>query len=907
MQCQNLLPDKLRTPDISVTIHLMRPSIPLANVVQVRPAHARALKKLGIETARDLLYHFPSRYETPSAPQTISGLVAGATATVYGKISGLKTSKAFHKRIAMAEGMLTDDTGSIKIVWFHQPYIAKMLREGGLVRAEGKVAVRKETLYLSNPKVEHVEKIPNAGENLFGAGAAAHALYGVYPETRGVTSNWLYHALQKVLQTGILDELDDPLPPKLLERYHLPSLKTALIWIHFPRTERDAQAARKRFAFEEIFFIQLERQRERARHASEPTFSITSDKKTLQKFMDRFPFSPTEAQKKTIETIHADLSKNHPMGRLLEGDVGSGKTFVAAATAYTVVTSGKNFAEPSASNPRFESASVPRVLQVAYMAPTEVLARQQFDSFVQNFAHLGINVGFITGSGCLKFPSKVNPHQATDISRAQLLKWVANGEIPILVGTHALIQKSVRFKHLAYVIIDEQHRFGVNQRQALVRGQTQAERGQTPTEAPRKDNVALLYKDLTYRIREAVFAVRKTLGLGHKEVVYQKALAEEFTQRKISFNRETQIPVHYRGKVVGTYQPDFVVDDTVIVELKALPFTGTTEKKQVWNYLKGSSYNLALLINFGQRDCSIERIVYEKARLSASGPQLSASSPRGVPHLLSMTATPIPRTLALTIYGDLDLSLLDEMPPGRKPIITEIVSPDNRTRVYDEIRKRLHEGRQAYVICPRIDEPDPTKEFALQAKSVTEEAARLKREVFPEFEIGIMHSKLKNDEKEKVMEEFKDGKINILVSTSVVEVGVNVVNATMIIIEGAERFGLAQLHQLRGRVVRSNEQAYCYVFTDSKSKTSLQRLKALQTAKNGFELAEKDLALRGSGELYGRQQWGISDIGMEALKNIKMVEAARAEAQAIIGKDPELEKHQKLKAVLADKQAIHFE
>jgi len=279
-----------------------------------------------------------------------------------------------------------------------------------------------------------------------------------------------------------------------------------------------------------------------------------------------------------------------------------------------------------------------------------------------------------------------------------------------------------------------------------------------------------------------------------------------------------------------------------------------------------------------------------------------------VPHFLSMTATPIPRTLALTIYGDLDLTLLDEMPAGRKQVITEIVPPDKRQETYEKIRAELMTGRQAYIICPRIEEPDPEKERVLQVKSVTAEAKRLKEEVFSEYEIEIIHSKMTKDKKEKVMKEFYAGKINILVATSVVEVGVNVPNATIIIIEGAERFGLAQLHQLRGRVIRSTYQTYCYVFTESKSAKSIERLKALQTAKNGFELSELDLMLRGAGELGGGKQWGISDLGMEAIKNIKMVEAARAEAQAIINHDPELLNYPDLKAMVKNKVGeFHFE
>jgi ATP-dependent DNA helicase RecG len=278
------------------------------------------------------------------------------------------------------------------------------------------------------------------------------------------------------------------------------------------------------------------------------------------------------------------------------------------------------------------------------------------------------------------------------------------------------------------------------------------------------------------------------------------------------------------------------------------------------------------------------------------------------PHLLSMTATPIPRTLALTIYGDLDLSLLDEMPAGRKQIITEIIIPNKRDETYEKIRVELKNGRQLYVICPRINEPDPEKEMAVQAKSAVAEAKRLKKEIFREYEIGVLHSKMSKQKKEEVMKEFVDGKINILCATSVVEVGVNVPNATIIIIEGAERFGLAQLHQLRGRVIRSNYQAYCYVFADAKSDKTIQRLKALKTAKNGFELAELDLTLRGSGELGGNKQWGITDLGMEAIKNLKMVEAARTEAIRLITEDPELSKYPLLKQKVHEKAGeFHFE
>ncbi|HCB35737.1 MAG TPA: DNA helicase RecG [Candidatus Taylorbacteria bacterium] len=732
----------------------------IETVFRLSPSQRKALYKLRVTTVEDLLYHFPTRYGDAVLVKTIATLQKGDSAAVYGTIGKLKTSKAFFKKIPMAEGVLDDGTGKIKIIWFNQPYLAKMIAEGALVRAEGKVSERRKSgaLYFSNPKIERVNSVPeHSDQSLFENGVDSHHLYPVYPESRGVTSNWLYHAVQKILKTGVLETRTDPIPQDILAKYHLPSLKTALIWIHAPQKESDAVAARKRFAFEEVFLIQLEKQKERRLWQKEKSFTIEKGEEHIAHFTKRFPFSFTNAQNRAISGILEDFRKGLPMARLLEGDVGSGKTAVAATTAYAVVTS----------RPKGQSYGT---LQVAYMCPTEILAKQQFENFISFFSHLPINIGLITSSGCRKFASKMNPHEATDMSRAQLLKWVTDGEISILVGTHSLIQKSVKFKHLAYVIIDEQHRFGVAQRKALVRGQAR-------TNAPQ----------------------------GGERVSHPREFA-----------------------------------------------------------------------------CC--------------------------PHLLSMTATPIPRTLSLTIYGDLDLTLLDELPPGRKPIITEIVPPEARSAIYEKIRKELHAGRQTYVITPRIDEPDPAKEFAMQAKSAKAEAARLKKDVFPEYRVGVMHGKLKDGEKEDVMEDFKDGKINILVSTSVVEVGVNVENATVIVIEGAERFGLAQLHQLRGRVLRSTRQAYCFVFTESGGKDVLERLRALQEAKNGFELAEYDLKFRGAGELSGAVQWGVSDVAMEALKNLKMVEAARFEAGRLLEEDETLAGYPFLLTYFSLRgKKIHFE
>jgi ATP-dependent DNA helicase RecG len=718
----------------------MNPNSPIEKEFRLKNDQKKALARAGLSIIKDLLYYFPSRYNNISEVKKIADLKVGDETNIYGKIISTKVTKAYHKKIPIAEVVVEDDTGKIKSIWFNQAYIAKMFKVGEFVKLTGKITDSKSGIYIANPEVEKTKDMPiDIGDSLFSKKTNSDFTYAIYPERRGITTKWIYHAIQKILANGVLDKLKDPIPKEILKKYSLPKLSTALVWVHSPKKEADGLSARKRFAFEEIFFIQINRQKAKKEYKKNLSYKIDIPEKNITEFKNKFPFTPTNAQNKAIKQVLVDFKKPEPMSRLLEGDVGSGKTFVAVTTAYAVVNTHPNKQD-------FGN------LQVAYMAPTEILAKQHFESFIEYFKHSPINIGLITGSGCKKFPSKTNPDEATNISRTQLLKWVENGEIPILIGTHSLIQKTVKFQDLAFVIIDEQHRFGTKQRSKLVR----------------KDNIA--------------------------------------------------------------------------------------------------------------------------------------------PHLLSMTATPIPRTLALTIYGDLDLTLLDEMPKGRKQIITKIAPPDKRDEVYEKIRIELKNGRQVFVICPRIYEPDPDKANALRVKSVKAEARRLKEKEFTEYEVDILHSKMKPAEKENIMADFANGDTDILVSTSVVEVGVNIPNATVIIIEGAERFGLAQLHQLRGRVLRSEHQAYCYLFSDTKTQTSIKRLRALEKAKNGFELSELDLSLRGSGQLGGQKQWGISDLGMEAIKNIKMVEAARKEAVEIIDKDFELSKYPLLKARLSEQKSdIHFE
>jgi ATP-dependent DNA helicase RecG len=708
----------------------MRISDHLTDHFRLTAPQKSALKRLNITTIQDLLYHFPARYDIPGESGTVAGLQHGAKITLYGMLSKVEAKRLWKSKRPAAEGWFEDGTGRIKVMWFNQPYLAKMVPQNVMVRLTGTVS-GKDKPYITNPEVEPVAKsaVP---ENIFvDEKKDSNSLFPVYPESRGITSRWMYHALKKVFESGALKNIKDPIPDFVCNKYNLPDLQTALVWVHTPKTAKDATSARKRFSFEEIFVIQIARYIDRAENDKNSSFDIALDQQKIKTFVNTLPFPLTRAQKKSVGDIFSDFEKQHPMARLLEGDVGSGKTAVAAISAYAAVTS----------RPKGRNSGT---LQVAYMAPTEILASQHFQSFIEFFKELPINIALITGSGCFKFPSKSDRNKPTPISRAQLLKWIANGEIAMLVGTHALIQKSVQFAHLAYVIVDEQHRFGTSQRKKLAH--------------------------------------------------------------------------------------------------KGDPSTTSSQARM-------------------------------------------ATRQAPLPHFLSMTATPIPRTLALTIYGDLDLSVLDELPAGRNEVHTTIVPKGKEEVAYKAIRKELESGRQAYVICPRINEPDPTKELALRVKSAKSEAARLKKEVFPEYEIGLLHSKLNQKEKDSAMRAFVDGKTNILVATSVVEVGVNVPNATVILIEGSERFGLAQLHQLRGRVRRSVHKAYCFLATSSASQASNERLKAVEKTMDGFALAEEDLKLRGAGDLYGKSQWGMSDLGMEALKNPRLINVARESAHTVVEKN----------------------
>ncbi len=671
-----------------------------------------------------------------------STLKTGESITIYGVMEKVSVRRSFKGHIPMTEARVADNTGTIRCVWFNQAYIGKMYPNGTRIKVSGTVGEDKKGFLLSNPSIERAGSvIPESQESLFAPNADTEFLTPIYRETKGVSSLYLYTLIKKIAQSGSLKEVYDPIPSHIIKKLSLPELKDALLYIHFPKNESLTIAARKRFAFEEIFYLQLKQYQEKIEAKHSLAYSISVNKTKTKKFIDSFPFTPTDAQLNAIDSILKDLSRKEPMGRLLEGDVGSGKTFVAAVVSEAVLQN--------------RIGKTGTALQIAYMAPTEILAKQHFESFIKYFKNTNVEIGLLTGAGCSKFPSKGNPSSHTSISRTQLLKWLEDGRVSIVVGTHALIQKTVKFANLALIIIDEQHRFGVRQRKALAQSRD-------------------------------------------------------------------------------------------------------VKKKEL-------------------------------------------------PHLLSMTATPIPRTLALTIFGDLDLTVIDSMPEERKKIITEIVPRTKRNETYEKIRKELQAGHQVYVICPRIDEQDEDERQKRILKSVKEEAERLANDIFPEFIVDILHSKMKKEEKEEVMQDFLDKKSDILVATSVIEVGINVPNATVIIIEHADRFGLAQLHQLRGRVGRREYQSYCFLFTESVGEITQTRLKALVNAKNGFELAEADMMARGIGMLMDGKQWGMSDLAMEAIKNPKLVEIARDEARELLDNDNTLENYPDLASIIKKRENVHME
>ncbi len=693
--------------------------LPINRVSKIGPVFESKLKKLGIETIYDLIYHFPHRYDDFSDLIPISKIQLNKLCTVKGTILAIENTKTFKKNITITEAIIQDKSGAIKVVWFNQPYLTKSLKPKEEIFLSGKAILRKNNIYLSSPVYEKISR------------GSIHTgrLIAVYPETEGLSSKWLRMIIYSVL-LKLKNNIPEIIPTDILKENNFFEIEKALWQIHFPNSLRLAEKAKERFQFEHLFLIQLAVLREKIKIAQEKSVSIPINLKFIKRLVSSLPYKLTDAQKKCSWQILKDLEKPYPMNRLLEGDVGSGKTIVATIAALSVVKAKH---------------------QVAFMAPTEILAKQHFQEVFKLLKNFNLDVGILTGKED-RFYSKKLKNDFIEVSRKKLLEKTVKGEIDVLIGTHALIQDKVKFNKLALVILDEQHRFGVKQRAKLCK--------------------------------------QKTI----------------------------------------------------------------------------------------------------------------------IPHLLSMTATPIPRTLALTIYGDLDLSLLDQLPKGRKQIITEIIKPEERKKTYSFIKKEIKKGRQIFVICPRIEDKENDQSSWSETKAVKKEYEILSKEIFPDFKVSMIHGKLPAKEKEKLMKDFKNKKIDIMVSTSVIEVGIDIPNASVMMIEGAERFGLAQLHQFRGRVGRAKFQSYCFLLTSPNSNKSYQRLKALKESSNGFILAEKDLELRGPGEFSGTRQWGIPDLTMQSLKNLPLIEETRQKAKELLQQDFFLKQYPILKERIKKFQEnIHLE
>jgi len=641
----------------------------------VGPAYARRLEKLGIETLEDLLFHIPHRYIDYRLISVIDRVQVGETVTIQGNVDSIKNIYTkFGKRIQLTQ--VTDKTGSMQVVWFNQPYLVNSIRKDEKYSFSGKCDWFDRKKSLISPEYENIQDGLNTVHTA--------RLVPVYPETARLSSKWIRGKISNLFSTSI-NEIKEYLPDELISKLNYPTIIDSLHYVHYPNELDQAEKGRERLAFDELLFYQLRSlYRKSDWQKIKTVHSLKVDKKILEKFKKGLPFSLTFSQERSIQEILKDVAKNYPMNRLLEGDVGSGKTVVAAAGAFAAFVNG---------------------YQSVFMAPTQILANQHFNTLKSIFDPYKVRVSLVTSEGVKK-----------DL-----------GKTDIFVGTHALIHKKLDFDNVALVVIDEQHRFGVEQRAHLVN---------------------------------------------------------------------------------------------------------------------------------------------------------KSETKRSSPHILTMTATPIPRTIALTVYGDLDLSTLTELPEGRKPITTWLVPPEKRGAAYNWIRNFIKkEVIQAFIVCPLIEESHV--ETMKQVKAATAEYKKL-QEVFKDLNIGLLHGKQSAKEKNGTLDAFKRGELHILVSTPVVEVGIDVPNATIMIIEAAERFGLAQLHQLRGRIGRGEKKSYCLLFTESKSQKVLNRLKALKENKSGFELSELDLKLRGPGEMYGTKQHGFPELKIASWSDAGLIKMTREVAQDVV-------------------------
>lgn len=659
---------------------------PLRELSRMFSAYDKRLEKLGIVSVQDLLYHIPFRYEDYSLLSTIARAQPGEIITIQGVVTEI-TNAYTRSFKTIQKAIVQDATGSVEAIWFNQPYLTKVIRSGDRLSLSGRVGLFSHGRVLESPEYE----IPGNGETIH-----TGRLVPIYPETKGVSSKWLRRQIYMLLKK-VRPLLTDYLPQSLMIDQSLPPLHDALKHVHFPLSLEDARAARDRLAFDELFLLHLSgmtKKQEWEQHLKSHPFAIAPYRTKIQAFWDSLPFSLTAAQKQAVREIFHDLAGKKPMNRLLEGDVGSGKTVVSAIAMYLAYLNG---------------------FQSVLMTPTEILAQQHFTTINNLLSPCGLKIGLATGSKKIGIR---NEESGIKNKKKPNSKFQIRNSFNVLVGTHAVLSKRINFARLGLVVIDEQQRFGVKQR-----------------------------------------------GI-----------------------------IRQKGKN---------------------------------------------------------------------------------PHLLTMTATPIPRTVALTLYGDLDLSYLGEMPKGRKNIKTWLVPSEKRKSAYRWIEREIQAtNSQAFIICPFIEESESLK----TVKAATKEFELLTNAIFPNLKLGLLHGRLKTKEKDQILQEFRDRNLHILAATPVVEVGIDIPNATIIVIEAAERFGLAQLHQLRGRVGRGDKQSFCLLFTEAKNTQTVQRLKAMEVMRTGAELAELDLKLRGPGDMFGTMQHGIKQMKIASFSDFLLIKKSREEA-----------------------------
>ena len=767
----------------------MELNTPLTALPGVGPARARSLEKLGLRTVGDLLCYYPRDYEDRTKRYAIAQAPADTPVCVSAMVAETPRLSRIRKGLELTRVKVVDGSAAMTLTFFNQSYVRDALVPGQEYIFYGRVEGDRGGRQMTNPVFEREDRARFTGRIL-----------PVYPLTAGVSNNLLAGLAQRAVEECAC-QVAETLPADLLEAHDLAPAEFSCRSIHFPQDFDALARAKRRLVFEELFTLSagLALLRQRRSGGEGPAFPACDP----ADFYALLPFAPTEAQRRTISECAADLTSGRPMNRLVQGDVGSGKTAVAAACAWMAFRSG---------------------WQAAMMAPTEILAEQHCRSLSALLAPAGMRVGLLTGS--MRAGEKKRVYAALEA-----------GEIDFVVGTHALLSGPVAFRRLGLVVADEQHRFGVEQRAAL------AAKANTPDCPPE--------------------AGRRLCGEGRGNSVSPAANGMD-------------------GVPTAACRCGEVEQRAALAAKANTPDCPPEAGRRLCGEGRGNSVSPAAngMDGVPTAACRCGE-VEQRAALAAKGEKKIR------PHVLVMSATPIPRTLALIIYGDLDVSVIDQLPPGRLPVKTVLVGESKRQRMYGFVREQIRQGRQAYIVCPAI-ETDP-ESAAADLKRVVEYAEGLQKQVFPDLRVGLVHGRMKAKDKEAAMAAFARGETHILVSTTVVEVGVDVANATLMIVENADHYGLSQLHQLRGRVGRGEHQSWCVLVSDNRSPETRARLKVLVDTADGFRIAEEDLKLRGPGDFFGRRQHGLPALRMADLNtDTRVLKEARDAAVALLSADPDL-------------------